>query len=311
MSRPPLSFLALMLPLSIAAMAQQPQFRTAISQVRLEVSVTDARGAVRGLRATDFVVEDAGRRQVVEVEEVVDAPLDLVLVAPPLSTVAFIAADQTTRVEIGLKAFLARVEGRDRLGVVVASAPPRRLRSLAVSASSFDVAELRKGDESYSTSFDAIALGLRVFDDAERRRALVAFTQATDFRSVITLDGVAELAGRLGPPFVLVGVPVNVQRDVRASAVTTGGKELDSVTGHVSGSVFPAALERLARRSGGVAINLGSDAPAKLMDEMFAWLRTHYVLTYKLPPGSGWHPVNVRANRRGVKVRVREGYSIQ
>jgi len=309
-SRPPLSVLALLLPVSVAAMAQQPQFRTSISQVRLEVSVTDARGAVRGLRAADFVVEDSGRRQIVQVDEVVDAPLDLVLVVPPVSTVAFIAADQTARVASGLKAFLARVEARDRLGVVIASAPPRRLRSLADVPPSFDVAVLNEGSETYSASFDAIALGLRMFDDAERRRALVAFTQAADFRSVIGLDAVADLAGRLGPPFVLVGTPVTIQRDVRASAVTTQVKELDSVTGHVSGSVFPAALERLARRSGGVAIDLGSDDPTKLMSETFAWLRTHYVLTYKLPTGTGWHSVDVKANRRGVKVKVREGYSV-
>ena len=304
-----LSFLTLILPVSLAAIAQQPQFRTSTSLVRLEVSVTDERGAVRGLVASDFVVDDSGRRQIIEVEEVVDAPLDLALIVPPVSTVAFTAFDQTARVTNGVNAFLARVEGRDRLGVVVASAPPRLLRSLDDLPPSFDAALLNSGNDDYSASFDAIALGLRVFDVADRRRALVAFTSVADFRSVISLDGVADLAGRLGPPFVLVGTPVTIRDDVRASA-TLSGVEVDSVTGHVRGGAFPAALDRLARRSGGVAVDLGSGEPAALMDEMFAWLRTHYVITYSLPKGSGWHPVNVKISRRGVKVRVRDGYSV-
>lgn len=299
-----------MLPASLAAIAQQPRFKTSTSLVRLEVSVTDGRGAVRGLRATDFIVEDSGRRQRIQADEVIDAPLDLVLVVPPFSTVAFVAADQTASVANGVTAFLARVQSRDRLGVVVASAPPRRLRPLEGGPPPFGLDVFSHGNDAYSASFDAIALGLRVFDASDRRRALVAFTNAADFRSVIGLDAVADLAGRLGPPFVLAGTPVTIRQTVRASSETTRGDSLDSVTGHVSGSVFPAALDRLARRSGGVAINLGSDDPAKLMEEMFAWLRTHYLLTYELPEGTGWHPVKVKANRRGVKVRVRDGYIV-
>jgi hypothetical protein len=163
----------------------------------------------------------------------------------------------------------------------------------------------------YAAPFDAIAMGLAVFDESDRRRALVAFTNAADFRSVIGFDDVADLAGRLGPAFILVGTPITIRQAIKGGgAIDDRGKVEEEVRANVSGSVFPAAIERLAERSGGIAINLGDADPNLLMERMFQWLRKLYVLTYELPPGRGWHPVKVKVNRRGVKVVVREGYFV-
>ena len=134
--------LVALLALAAGLSAQQPQFRASVSLVRLDVSVTDDGGPVRGLTADDFTVEDSGSRQTIRVEEAVDAPLDLVLVAPPISSVAYTSADQVSRVTAGLSAFLARVQDRDRLGVVLASAPPTRLRALDFGRPAFDTGAL-------------------------------------------------------------------------------------------------------------------------------------------------------------------------
>lgn len=63
---------------------QQPQFRTSVARVRLDVRVADANGPVRGLTRDDFVVEDNSFRQAINIEEAADAHLDLVLVAQPI-----------------------------------------------------------------------------------------------------------------------------------------------------------------------------------------------------------------------------------
>lgn len=119
--------IAIVVQAGLAAATQQPRFASSTSLVRLEVSVLDDRGAVRELKPAEFVVEDSGVRQVVQVEEAADTPLDLVLVAQPMDSVAYTAVEQTSRVAAGLSAFLDQIQSRDRLGAFSAGAPPRRL----------------------------------------------------------------------------------------------------------------------------------------------------------------------------------------
>ena len=307
--------------LGVGYAEQQPQFKASVSAVRLEVSVTDERGAVRGLVHDDFIVHDNGVRQVVRIEESADAPLDLVLVAQPMSSIAYtsgrwirdhsytVDTDQVSRVTAGLSAFLAEVQERDRLGVVLAGAPPTRLRSLELGRPPFDVTAFAGGN--YAAPFDAITAALREFTDSDRRRALVAFTNAADFRSIVRFGALAEMASRLGPRFVLVGTTVKVDEATDASAQTSSGRQIgDTVRGSVSGSILPAPLQLLARRTGGITVNLGSGDPSRLVEGMFTWLRTQYVISYEPPAGKGWHPVKVTVSRRGAKVTVREGYFV-
>jgi hypothetical protein len=315
------AIVAVVVVLAISYADQQPQFKASVSAVRLEVSVTDERGAVRGLDRDDFVVHDSGVRQVVRIEESADAPLDLVLVAQPMSSVAYTAGrwivdhsfdvdtDQIARVTRGLSAVLAEVQERDRLGVVLAGAPPTRLRALEFGRTSFDVTAFAGGN--YAAPFDAITAALREFTESDRRRALIAFTNGADFRSIVRFGALAEMARRLGPRFVLVGTTVKVDEATDASAMTSSGRQIgETVRGSVSGSIFPAPLQLLARRTGGITVNLGSGDPRQLIEGMFRWLRTQYVVSYEPPAGKGWHPVKVTTTRRGAKVTVRDGYFV-
>jgi VWFA-related protein len=302
------ALVAILVPLGAAAAGQVPQFRASTSLVRLDVSITDDHGPVRGLGRDAFIVEDGGARQTVRVEEFADAPLDLVLVAPPLPSVTYTSADQTSRVAAGLSAFLGHVQESDRLGVVTAGSPPTRLRALTSGRPSFDVRAF--GDGSEAAPLDAMAAALRVFVESDRRRALVAFTNAADFRSVVTFDTLAEMARRLGPAFVLVGTLVKIDTTYGSRAITTTGVLLGGLDGVMSGYVFPTTLDVLARRTGGMTVNLSSGNPADLIAHMFTWLRTRYVISYEPPAGKGWHPVSVKVDRRGAKVTVREGYFV-
>jgi hypothetical protein len=264
---------------------------------------------VRGLQSDDFVVLDKGSRQVVRVEEAADTPLDLVLVAQPIASVAYTSADQAPRMAAGLSAFLDRVQERDRLGALIAAAPPVRVRALEFGRPSFGLSAFTAG--TYAAPFDAIAAALREFGESDRRRALVAFTNAADFRSTISFETLAEVARRLGPAFVLVGTPVRIHETARVKAVAYGGGDIgDMVEATAFGYVFPPRLQALARRTGGITVNLGSGDPATLIEDMFTWLRTRYVISYEPPAGKGWHPVNITVNRRGATVVAREGYIV-
>ena len=164
---------------------------------------------------------------------------------------------------------------------------------------------------SYAAPFDAIAAALGEFGDSTRRRALVAFTNAADFRSVIGFEGLVALTRRLGPAFVLVGTPGQGGAAGNGRGVLARRQRDHSRRGDRVPRRLPATPSPLADRTGGVVVNLGGGDPAELIEEMFAWLRTHYLISYEPPAGKGWHPVSVQVKRRGVTVTARPGYVVQ
>jgi hypothetical protein len=290
--------------------AQQPQFRAGTSVVRLEVRVTNDRGPVRGLTKNDFVVSDNGTRVDFRVEEQTDLPLDLLLVAVPLASVNLVAADQTSRVAAGLTAFLEHVEARDRLAVMLAGAPPRRLRGLESGPPALGIDAFGSG--AYAAPYDAIVAGLGEFDDADRRKAVILFTTGADFRSTVDMDSAADTIIHAGLTFVAVGTLVPVD-----DVVHTGGHDpftgipVDPVDAKITGGVWPATLRQLARKTGGITVSLSAGAPADLVSGMFVWLRTQYLVSYPTPAGPGRHAVSVKVNRRGARVVTRDAYFVQ
>jgi VWFA-related protein len=254
-------------------------------------------------------VSDGGTRQQVRVEESADAPLDLVVVAQPIPSIAFTSAEQASRLAAGVTALLDQVQDRDRLGALAAGAPPTRIRALEVGRPTFNVAAFGQGQS--AALFDALSAGLGEFVETDRRRALIAFTNAVDSRSTTSFEALTEMARRLGPAFVIIGSPIMIRDQVSVVAQTTGGKQIGvPEVGIVRMSVFPEGLQSLARRTGGMTVDLGTGAPATIIAEMLTQLRTTYLISYSPPPGKGWHPVSVKVNRRGAKVTAREGYFV-
>lgn len=297
------------LSLSVGLSTSQPQFKATTSLVRLDVSVTDDDGPLTGLRAEDFVVEDRSVRQSVHVDSSIDTPLDLVLVVQPMTAIAFTSPEQAERLAPGVSSFLDHVKDDDRLGVILGGAPPTRLRAFSPGRPLLNMDSF--AGSQYAAPFDAMAVALSEFPPSDRRRALVAFTNVVDFRSLIEFDTLADMARRLGPAFVLVSSPVLVNDTIIRSAELAGRTIGGPVFASVGGYLFPRRLETLASRTGGITVNLGEGDPQALIKNMFTWLRTRYVISYTPPPGKGWHPVSVKVNRRGAKVTVREGYFIE
>ena len=270
--------------------------------VRLEIAADAATGHVMGLGAADFEVTDNGAAQSVRVEEIIDAPLDIDVVLQPPSAQAFTSDDQARATVPALRSFLSLLEERDRLGIIDAGMPPVRTREMSSGA----VREIAVRQSSYSAVFDAIALGL-LAPPSERRRVIVAFVNGADFRSVVPVEALARLSGELGPALVAVSAPAVYSDTVRLkSDLPQGGTESRSTD--VAQAVFPSMLMFLARRTGGTIVRLG-DAPADAqMRTLVASLRVGYLITYEAPPESGWHEVRVKARRRGINLRCRDGY---
>jgi hypothetical protein len=289
------------------AMAQQ-RFATTTALVRFDVNVSDGRGPIRGLTVADFEVRDNGVRQDVHVQETNDGPLDVVVVGQPLPAVAVTSSEQAGRLRLALDALLARVETTDRLGVIVASAPPWRLRALLPGTGGVSVEAFLRGSD--SAVFDAAAVAMGECRESERQCVVVLFSSGADFRSTVSFDRLAFLAQRLGPAFVSVSSPIRVAERVGVSAETRGGISLEATEARVSGFVFPRTLVLLSKLTGGLTVDLGRGDPVVLIADLLARLRTHYVVTWEPTPVSGWHPVTVKVARKGASVVAREGYRV-
>lgn len=296
--------------LGTATLAQQPTFRSTASLVRIEVSVTDDHGPVEGLLADDFVLTDSGAIHRAAVYESKDAPLDLVAIVQPLQSLGQTSEQQAPSAAAGFAAFIDNIDARDRLGVLVATAPPVRLRPLSFGKPQLDPRAIEGSP--YAATFDAITAGLGEFLPSDRRRVLVAFTNGADFRSTVSFEGLVQQTRRLGPAFVLVGSATHVRQEALVGAVLggEGGRELASATAVVSGFVFPSSLQVLARRTGGITVDLGKGDPAEVIKRAFAWMRTRYVLSYEPPALKGWHSLAIRVNRKGATVTARDGYFV-
>jgi VWFA-related protein len=294
---------------AIGQATQPPTFKSTVAFVRLDVSVADDRGPIRGLRVEDFTVTDSGTVQKVSVQEFADAPLDAVVVAQPLRSIGQTSDQQVAPLSTALSAWLGHIEDRDRIGVLTANAPPTRVQPLQFGKPALNL-ELFNGGRDAAV-YDTITAALGEFVPTDRRQVLVVFANGTDFRSTVSFEALAEQARRLGPAFVLIGAPVWIDQRFYVAAQTRMGAPIGSRTDvTVAGNVFPATLRLLARRTGGVTIDLGKGDPRTLMKEAIDWMRTRYVVSYEMPPAKGWHPVTVRVKRGNAKVVTREGYTV-
>lgn len=287
---------------------QRPTFVERTTGVRLDVSVFDGSAVVHGLGAGSFEVFDNGARQQFSVIETRDAPFDVVLVVQPLPS---LTRDRRYFVQQGLEPFRTLLRDDDRLAMVMASAGPDVLRPLLPVSRDFAIAPILAGHDGVAVR-DALVRAFLLFDDADRRRAVIAFTDCQHDQSWVTAAGV-EAAARHQPAELVLAALDSTQFVVTGNMVV--GPE--GVASNTKWARFrdaavlqvPAYLGRLTKQSGGRVIDLRFGDAADRLTEFLTNLRSQYAITYT-PASSrpGWHDIRVTlTGRRGVVV-TRNGY---
>lgn len=303
--------LGLVFPTADVASEQQPRFLTGTHGVFLEVSVFGSRGPVSGLAREDFEVTDGGKpvREFL-VSEVSDLPLDIVTVVQP-------AASQTGAklrlFEGSVRALFAEVRPDDRLGVVLASSPPQRVRPVGSGTLALEPVWYTGTTE--AAPWDAVGTALAAFDDSEKRKVLILVADGIDRRSALSADMVTNMVHRsriqqiavLGSAASLIeGITVQV-----VPGVGSMGRPINKEVTADYGNAFPThALQGFVRNTGGQIIDLMSKDPQRVVEDLMARLRGGYVITYAGTGTPGWHPVAVRVKRRGLTVLTRAGYEV-
>ena len=260
---------------------------TGVSAVAVPVSVKDGAGRfVRGLKAEDFTVAEAGVRQRITGFAAEQAGVNVVLALDTSDSMVQALPAVKTQAKEFLSALPA--EWSNTLlsfdSSVYTIAPPGM--ALAERARVIDELKAFGGTALYS----AVARGLQLVDGGTGRKAVVVFTDGDDRSSTI---GVRELRAMIEASEAVVYF-------VAAGEASRDRKMLD-------------IIEELATISGGRVLRGGNNASlgeafAAILDE----LRHQYLLTYvppRLEAVGTWRPLSVKVNC-DCRVRARTGYRV-
>jgi VWFA-related protein len=280
----------LVLPLAgLTAAAQEPTFRSAVSSVVLDVSVTRDGKPVTGLTARDFRLTDRGVVQTITDVSLEQFPVDVTFVADLVGSVEGAWLD-------GFRRALETVRGslrRDDRGRLVLFDPRiKEVNGLEYGPVKIS-AENLPSDGGASSLIDAVAMSLVRDANPDYRRMAIVLTDGQDGGSFLDEPELFEVAAR-------------TDIAVFAVAVTDGTRRVPQRPSN------ERMLRALADATGGAVtvVQRDEDLGASFIRELEQF-RTSYVLRYSPTgvPAGGWHDVETRLNRQGrYEVRARKGY---
>jgi Ca-activated chloride channel homolog len=256
------------------------QFASRVSLVEVYATVTDPDGrSIDGLTASDFIVEENGAPQKIEVFASEGFAL---AVAVGLDRSFSMAAPTLSAAVSSTRAFVSALSPRDQLMLIGIGSETEVLAPLEVDRAA-PLAALNKIDRWGTTPlFDAAVAAIDAVQAASGRRALILLSDGEDRYSRTTGPALVEYARRHD---VLV-YPVSI------------------------GRTRPAIWAEVASLSGGRSFfvrDLRELTPT--LQTIASELRHQYLLGYAPPEGrSGWRSIRVRVNRPQAQVRARDGY---
>ena len=261
--------------------AQQATFSSRAVAVRVDVSVTSRGRPVPGLTADDFEVFDNGVRQRIQVVDTGQVPVDLMLA---LDTSGSVTGARIAELRSASATLLELLTPQDRAGILTFNQQVVLRSALSPDFDAvrraFDVA-LRPGNR--TSLVDAVYAALAHADGGAGRALAIVLSDGVDTGSWLTPAAVTETARRLD--VVLFGVSIGAPRH--------------------------NVLDDIAEASGGELIRIESQAQlTAALETLMRHFRQRYLLSYT-PEGvssGGWHALEVRVKRRGVRVQAREGY---
>ncbi len=280
---------------ALGAWAGQATFRTGVTLVRVDVSVTRGSVPVSGLTAENFEVRDNGVAQRIERVLVDEVPLGVMLVLDASSSVA---GPQLANLQTAARAFLDGLSARDQAGLLTFSHQLMLRQSLTSDLQAVRKAIDRTAGSGSTALNDAVYAAFRLRRPADNRGVAVVFSDGLDNLSWLTDADLIEASRR--SDLIVYGVTLSSEDVPLAFRGTPPPRE-------------NALLRSLAEETGGRLFNAGSsgqlpDLFARALQE----IRARYLLTY-YPQGvdqEGWHKLDVRLRRASGEIKARPGYAV-
>jgi Ca-activated chloride channel family protein len=263
------------------------QFTSAVNVVEVYATVTDEAGnPVAGLGKGDFVLREDGQVQQVSTFAAGEFPLSVALA---LDRSFSMAGSRLESARSAARIFLGELRDSDESMLIAIGSRTEILAPLSADRAS-QMKALSSVDAFGTTGlYDAVNAAIDAVQPARGRRALVLLSDGSDRYSTATA---ATALARARASDVMI-YPV------------------------AFGRTRPAVFAELATLTGGRSYHV-QDARAlpETMRAIAAELRQQYLLGYTpskpLAPGSNeWRSISVSVERRGVRVRARDGYLVR
>lgn len=262
------------------AATQQATFSSRLEAVRVDVAVTERGRPVPGLTAADFEIFDNGVRQQVGLIATEELPLDLVLA---LDVSGSVEGERFAHLQETSVAALKTLRAADRAALVTFTQRVRLPVPLTEGAARLAAALEESPNVGKTSMIDAAYASLAHADGGSGRALVIVLSDGVDTSSWLTAGSVVETARRLD--VVLFGIS--------------------------SGAPRRTPLEELADASGGELIRVESTREmSSALTSLVDAFRQRYLLSF-VPQGvarTGWHTLDVRTARRGLRVKARAGY---
>jgi Ca-activated chloride channel homolog len=279
---------------------QAPVFRSGAALVSVNVTVTDGRSLVRGLRAEDFIIYEDGVRQDIQFFESSDVPLDLILLIDTSSSMR----ENMRVVHEAASGFMGSLRADDRGAVVTFGDNVQIAQALTSDKAAIERAI--HGTKGYGSTVlhNALYIALREFgrkayESGEvRRQAFAVLSDGQDTASVLPFDDVMDEVRRSGVMIYTINLgpeapPIaRLQRAFEESAF---------------------GLRRLARESGGQAFTARQVGElhtiyAGIAEELASQYSIGYVPSNGQFDGSFRRLVVQVTGGTNLKARTRTGY---
>ena len=299
--------LAALLSFAVASVAAQPQFRTGVEGVLVDVLVTDNGRPVRGLTAPDFELRDSGVPQAIDAVAFEDVPVSVLLT---LDTSASVRGTPLVHLKEAASALVKRLLPQDRAALVTFTGKVALRCDWTGDRNAVLDALDRVQADGATSLHDAVYAALTLRDPTPNRALVLVFSDGADTASWLPGTRAVELAKQQDAVVYAVTTPRSTPRTFGYLADTLSG--LQPRFPNVAASAFGRSfLEDVTEESGGAVMPAERTAELdRTFQRVMQEFRSRYVLSYT-PRGvdaAGWHPLEVRVKGRTAKVQARRGY---
>jgi Ca-activated chloride channel homolog len=296
----------------VAAAQQQrpvrPVFKSAVDLVSVAAIVRDKRGRfIKGLQKDDFIIEENGRRRVIDQFQAEDdAPARVALlfdVSGSMRVAAHIDEARQAARQVLASLRLSTLPKDDEAAVFSFDMNLQSLQPFTADPGAIETALARVAPYGQTSLYDAIGQTARRVADTPQsdphRRAVIVLTDGIDTSSEMTAEQVAAIAAAIDVPVYVIAVVSPLDHAGTAAAVDGPAAQRESV------------LRTLARWTGGDLFVTSAPAQQNLAArQIIDELRHQYMLAFSSSgAGSGWRALNVRVKDKDATVRARAGYA--
>ena len=280
--------------------APQATFKSGVEVVTVSVSVRDDEGKViRNLTKSDFEVIDSGFRKEIRDFFVGDSPVSLALLLDISGSMAVGGNMDRAREAIAVATMNLRSD-TDEGALFTFDSELRQVVGFTTDTRRIHQVSLKGKPWGQTSLYDAVAHAARaVANRNNKHRALMVISDGVDTASRMTPAEVSGIASS-------IDVPVYLLRVVNPLDHPGGEHEVIETDGR---TLQAATLADLARWTGGDmrVVSVPAHTSAAIQD-LFTELRHQYLITFEPGARPGWHPLEIRTQKKSLVVHARGGY---